>query len=177
MPQRQNEEQAIRNLQRYLRRISYEEESIVAPPIDGIFESDTRNALRAFQALKGLEETGIADFETWELLYAAYRSTLARNSPPRAVAIFPRDPEDYVLTIGSEGIAVTTLQHMLTELSFDYAELNDVTVNGVFDPPTEAAVTAFQRHNVLRQTGKVDRSTWNTIADRYNTLFGNYSKE
>ena len=177
MPNRPNETQAIENLQRYLRKLSYEEESIIAPPVDGIFASDTQNALRAFQALKGLEVTGIADLETWELLYASYRSSQARTSPPRTVALFPRNPDGYTLSRGTEGIEVRMLQHMLSELSFDYIALDGLEVSGIFDAPTEAATAAFQRHNVLKETGEVDKATWNAIADLYNTRFQSYSKE
>ena len=174
---RPNESQAIKNLQRYLRKLSYEEDSIPAPPIDGVFASDTQNALRAFQTLNGLEATGIADQITWELLYTAYRSALSRTSPSRTVALFPREPDDYALSLGDEGIEVRVLQHMLSELSFDYSELDRLDVNGRFDAPTEAATLAFQRRHVLRETGKVDKATWNSIADLYNTRFTSYAEE
>ena len=177
MPNRPNETQAIENLQRYLRMLSYEEERIIAPPADGIFSSDTQEAIRAFQALNGLEVTGIADFETWELLYASYRSAMARNSPPRTVALFPRNPNGYTLSRGAKGIEVRVLQHMLSELSFDFIELDGLEVNGIFDEPTEVATAAFQRRNVLKETGEVDKTTWNAIADLYNTRFRSYSKE
>ena len=177
MPERNNESAAIRNLQRYLRQLSYDEESIKAPPIDGVFASDTRDALRSFQSLKGLPVTGVADQETWELLYALYRASLARNSPPRTVAIFPRTPENYELRVGSEGAVVMLLQYMLSELTRDYSDLGDLTPSGVYDTPTENAVTTFQSHNVLRKNGKVDRETWNQIADQYNSLFTRYPVE
>ena len=171
MAPRQNEAQAVKNLQRYLRQLSYDEESIQSPPVDGIFESDTQAALRQFQRLKELPVTGIADRDTWELLYAAYRASLASNSPPRTVALFPRTPKGYVLSKGGSGIPVTALQYMLVELALNYTELEEVIVNGLFDEPTERAVLAFQKRNVLRQTGTVDLDTWNAIADQYNTLF------
>ncbi len=175
---RNNEEAAIRNLQRYLRQLSYDiDSSIPRPPVDGIFERDIENALRQFQESRGLPITGTADQETWELLYAAYRASLADSSPPRSVSLFPRTPDAYELDIGCEGIAVMTLQHMLTELTIDYSDLGDFAITGTYDTPTQNAVTAFQSHNVLKQTGKVDRLTWNRIADQYNTAFTRYPKE
>lgn len=177
MPPRENEADAIRNLQRYLRQLSYDEERITRPPVDGIFESDTREALQNFQSIKGLPVTGTADQETWELLYASYRSSLASNSPPRTVAIFPRTPDSAVLTIGSQGFTVMTLQHMLTELSLNYSDLGELAISGSYDEPTQNAVRAFQSHNVLAQTGDVDRLTWNQIADQYNTIFTRYPME
>lgn len=177
MTREETEAQAVRNLQRYLRQLSYDEESISAPPIDGIFESSTRNALQSFQALKELEPTGNADQETWELLYASYRASLAKNSPPRTVAILPRTPRNAELKRGSIGFPVMTLQHMLNELSFNYSDLGTIEINGIYDEATEKAVTAFQSHNVLQKNGRVDFDTWNEITDQYNTLFTKYSME
>ena len=59
MPQYPNEAQAIENLQRYLRQLSYSDASITPPPIDGIWERDTAQALRDFQRTRGIPETGI----------------------------------------------------------------------------------------------------------------------
>ena len=170
MPDQNTEAIAIRNLQRYLRQLSYDEESIQAPPVDGVFASDTEDALRAFQALKGLPVTGKANQETWELLYALYRASLASNSPPRPIHLFPRTPSNYELTLGAEGATVVLLQFMLGELTRDYSDLAVVNPSGIYDASTEAAVNAFQRHNVLQQTGRVNRDTWNQIADQYNSL-------
>ena len=177
MTKEETEVQAIQNLQRYLRQLSYDEESIPAPPIDGIFESDTRRALQSFQVLKDLEPTGRADQETWELLYAAYRASLARNSPPRTVAVLPRTPPDAELIRGSIGFPVMALQHMLRELTFNASYLGPIEVTGTYDEATEAAVLAFQAHNVLKKTGRVDLETWNEITDQYNVLFTSYSVE
>ncbi len=170
MSRQSTEANAIRNLQRYLRQLSYDEPQIKAPPVDGIFESDTRDALRAFQSLKGLPVTGTADPETWELLYTLYRISLAENAPPRAVSVFPRTPKNYTITLGTSGIAVSLLQHMLTELTDLYSDLGDFSISGIYDPPTQRAVSAFQGHNVLKKTGVVDRGTWNRIADLYRDL-------
>lgn len=172
MPQHQNESEAIRNLQRYLRQLSYHEPLILAPPIDGIFESDTRRSLQNFQSLYGLPETGVADRETWDVLYAAYRTSITENTPPRAISVFPfLSPEDTRLTLGSNAFSVTVLQHMLRELSVLYSPLLKVEITGIYDDPTYAAVKLFQEKNRLPSNGTTDVSTWNAIADQYNLLF------
>jgi len=56
-----NQAPAVENLQRYLRQLSYDQPEIPAPPIDGIFESQTEEALRQFQRSRGLPVTGSAD--------------------------------------------------------------------------------------------------------------------
>ena len=79
---RENEREAIQNLQRYLRRLSYFNEEIGAVPIDGVFDGETEGALRSFQRAEGLPETGRADRDTWERLYAAFVAETARDLPP-----------------------------------------------------------------------------------------------
>jgi peptidoglycan hydrolase-like protein with peptidoglycan-binding domain len=53
----QNKQEAIRNLQRYLRQLYFSEESIPEVPVDGVFDSATEASLRAFQRSRGLPET------------------------------------------------------------------------------------------------------------------------
>lgn len=166
-----NKSSAVQNLQQYLRQIAYEESNIPAPPIDGIFESQTTEALKEYQRSRGLAATGRADLETWERLYADYRASLAYNSPPRRIALFPIDPQGYMLTLGSVGFVVSALQHMLRELHHSYSALSDVIMTGVYDEQTQAAVKSFQSLNKLPEDGGVGLLTWNEIADQYNLLF------
>ena len=166
-----NHAPATQNLQRYLRQLSFDEETIPPVPIDGIFDSRTEEALREFQRLRGLPVTGRGDEQTWERLFADYRASLALNSPPRAIPVFPLEPPSYVLDIGSRGFPVTALQHMLLELHQNYLPLVAVEVNGEYDEKTAEAVRLFQALNRLPINGAVGLLTWNAIADRYSVLF------
>ena len=162
---------AVENLQRYLRQLSFDEPSIPRVPIDGIFESQTEAALREFQRLRSLAITGVADQETWDRLYQDYRISLAKNSPPRPILIFPLEPVGYVMLPGSIGWGVSVLQGMLRELHHHDMELQNVEPTGVYDGQTEAAVRLFQEKNRLPIDGGVGLLTWNTLADQYNALF------
>ena len=168
---------AIRNLQTYLRQLSYHDPSITPPPIDGVFDTATEQSLRDFQVSRDLPPTGIADRALWELLYASYRSSLAENSPPVRMEIFPLTPPSATLKIGDRGFPVTALQHMLQELEHKYGALLPVEINGVFDSQTENALLAFQKQNALRPNGIVDRMTWNAVTDQYNVLFSSFPIE
>lgn len=171
MPQKETEALAIENLQRYLRQLSYHDSAITAPPIDGIFESDTQQSLRDFQASHGLPATGKADKRTWDALYANYRASLTEHTPPRAVALFPFAIQPSEILPGNVGFAVSVLQHMLRELSANYSDLEDVAVTGTYDEKTAAAVRHFQSSNRMPETGNTDVPTWNAIVDQYNLLF------
>jgi peptidoglycan hydrolase-like protein with peptidoglycan-binding domain len=171
MPQHANESTAIRNLQQYLRQLSYHDPSISPPPIDGIFDSGTQKSLREFQASQSLPPSGVADRRTWELLYALYRASLGENAPPRAPDIFPYLPFGARLAPGDESFAVAVLQHMLRELSAYHTELEGIVPTGRYDEGTAAAVRVLQERSSLPVTGSVDVATWNAITDQYNILF------
>jgi len=172
-----NQSIATQNLQRYLRQLSYDEATIGPVPIDGIFDAQTEAALREFQRLRGFPVTGSADQATWERLYADYRASLALNSPPRAVLIYPLEPFSYELTLDSIGLPVTVLQAMLLELQQNYSPLSEVKITGVFDEQTATAVRVFQSLNQLPATGSVGQMTWNAIVDQYNVLFSRQGVE
>ena len=177
MNEHQNFPPAVENMQRYLRQLSYDEPTIPPPPIDGIFETRTEDALREFQRLRGFPITGSADRNTWDRLYGDYRSSLAFNSPPRQISVFPLEPVGYVMVPGSGGFAVAAVQHMLLELHHSYKELESIIVTGIYDGQTENAVRTFQRLNNLPEDGNVGLLTWNSIADQYNVLFSRAGHE
>ena len=76
MAEYMNEREATRNLQKYLRQLGYFDADFPLVPIDGIFESDTRDALMIFQTKNSLPATGVADKETWDALFAEYLASL-----------------------------------------------------------------------------------------------------
>ncbi len=71
-----DESEVIREIQGYLLEISYAEEGLPHVKIDGIYESETEESVRAFQSSRNISESGRVDFETYTALYSAYRSVL-----------------------------------------------------------------------------------------------------
>ncbi len=172
-----NEQEAIRNLQRYLRQLSYVDNRIPAPPIDGIYDTGTRDALRAFQRTEALAETGVVDAATWELLFERYEESLVREGAPVPIAQFPRLSPGYALREGDESFLVRLIQYALGELDLIYEGLGDVPQTGIYDEETMEAVRSFQRRHGLPQTGEVDRTTWDALATTYNREFGGYQDQ
>ena len=171
MQRHETEQDAVRNLQTYLRQLSYHNPSISPPPIDGIFGNATRQSLCEFQKQNGLPVTGTATPATWDALYEAYRVSLAENAQPCRVAIFPPLPKGFCLSIGSRDFSVSVLQYMLLELQYELGDDLAIEVNGIFDDVTEEAVKTFQHCcENLECNGKVDRRTWDAIVTRYNAL-------
>ena len=162
-----SEEQAIRNLQRYLRQLSYFDEDIEPILINGIWNDETQNALMTFQRKNKLSPTGTADEQTWNLLFSQYESSIEENSPPASVPFFPRQPIGESLGLGDEGFVVSVIQFLLEELSVLYDGLENVTVRGIYDESTKSAISEFQKRNLFPQTGRVDKRTWNRLVTSY----------
>lgn len=62
-------EEAIAEVQRYLRAVSYRRGKVPHIGIDGIYGKETREAVRAFQEYFSLVQTGIVDEVTFLKLY------------------------------------------------------------------------------------------------------------
>ena len=172
----ENHRVATESLQRYLRQLSFWE-AITPPPVDGIFDDTTEQALVDYQSLRGLEATGVADQETWERLYADYRASLSRHSPPRQISVFYLAPDGDVIREGGFGFAVYAIQYMLSELRHSHKELEGIVPTGVYDAETADAVRFFQAQNGIPDEGGVGLMTWNALADQYNALFASYRDE
>lgn len=168
--QRPNERQSIENLQRYLRQLSFDFPEIPQVPIDGIFESVTERALRAYQSMKGLPDTGRADFETWTRLFEDYENSLVRNSRGEGFYIFPRTPTDYTIARGEEHFLVEVIQYILNELRALYDDIPQNGQSGIYDEATEQGLAVFQRKNGLPISHSVDRSTWNALASAHRRM-------
>ena len=167
MNRSENNDTAVRNLQRYLRRLSYEDNAILPIPIDGIFDTRTEEALIEFQRAYGLDATGRADKETWDLLFLEYLRLSEEKDRVARVDFFPKTPTNYVTAIGEESAFSLLLQWLLSELSVVYDTLLAPTPNGRFDTQTSEAVLEFQAKNDIEPTGLVDRNTWSRIAEEY----------
>ena len=70
-----------------------------------------------------------------------------------------------VLSLGSEGEAVRTIQGQLNYISAKFPAIPKIPADGVYGPATQAAVTEFQKIFHLPQTGSVDFAGWYEISN------------
>ena len=172
------ETQAIYNLQRYLRQLSRFDPDIPAVDEDGIFGEETRASLEAFQKKYGLPITGTADPETWAMLFNEYLASVEAYTRPQPVYLFPRFPADYSVGRGDENLLVGVIQFLLREIITLYGrDSSAIPLDGIFGDVTEQAVKDFQAVNRLPPDGRVDRITWNRLADGVKRLTTEYWEE
>ena len=70
-----------------------------------------------------------------------------------------------VLTLGSEGEAVRTIQEQLNRVAGNFPAIPKIPADGIYGPSTQAAVTEFQKIFHLPQTGSVDFAGWYEISN------------
>ena len=61
--------QAIMQIQRFLRLLQINSKETVNVPIDGIYGSSTKEAVKKFQKENNIPDTGTVDKVTYDLLY------------------------------------------------------------------------------------------------------------
>lgn len=160
----------VKSLQIYLNRISGNYPAI--PKIaatDGVFGSDTEEAVRKFQEIFGLEVTGTVSRATWYKITYIYTSVkhIAEldSEGVRFEEIAQQFTED--LKIGMQSIEVSMLQYYLAVIGAYYEAVTPVDITGYFGEMTENSVKSFQRVFGLPQTGEVDRETRNDLYRAY----------
>lgn len=129
--------------------------SLINCPVSGVLGSCTVDAVKAFQASKGLAQTGNLDLATRNALNAAFgipSNPIAAETPAPApaasapVCAFPKP-----LSLDTESEDVTRLQTILAKDATLYPEGK---ITGYFGPATEAAVKKFQERHQIAKAGE-----------------------
>ena len=112
---------------------------------DGSYGGGTARSVRIFQYYNGLEQTGVADLETLNLIFSA-----------DAVA-----PDNSMLSEGSSGEAVKELQRSLRYLGF-----GNISVDGDFGSGTTKAVKNLQQYMRNMEEKRIRENNFAIAADQ-----------
>ena len=147
-----------------LLRIAYYFSSVEAPPLADRYTEETATATRSAQQLLGLEQTGIADADTWtavealSLQLAAHAPNPDRGTPPGTA--YP----GRAIAEGSAGQEVGQVERWLNRRAQLSCGEGYVADNNRFGAADAAAVRAVQQQAGLHPVnGIVYRETWNAL--------------
>ena len=163
--------QPIRSLQTMLRTIAHADETLLKIVPDGIYGPNTVQAVREFQRQNALPVTGETDNATWNKLVAVY--TVQSPSVLPAAPVTVRWTPNRTLAAGSRNSHLFLIQSMLQALARFYVNAPVLTVTGVHDAPSVAAVKWLQKLAALPQTGEIDQTTWAYLSGLYTLASGN----
>ncbi|MDF2948548.1 MAG: putative peptidoglycan-binding protein [Sedimentibacter sp.] len=134
--------------------------------ITGIFDEATREQIIQFQKTMNLETTGLVDSQTLVALSESLFGILD-TLPPEAVYLPRFRWPGSVFEQGEESPSIYVIQEMLSYISLIIPTIPYIEPNGVYDEPTQRAVSAFQTMQGIEPTGLVDEITWDTIVEVY----------
>ena len=144
--------------------------------IDGIFGSNTEEALKKFQRDSGLADDGIAGMRTWEALTAALEddSVFYHQQPDEEKTENESTDEettnfDTNLERGDQGRAVYRLNELLSNRGFLHKNVDDI-----FDLQTELAVKLFQKYHGIQVDGIAGPVTREALEETED-IFVNYT--
>ena len=103
-------------------------------------------------------------WDAMDILRKYYGSEIYLKSAEKVEGV-PLSYGGEVLSLGSEGEAVRTIQTQLNRIAGNFPAIPKIPADGIYGPATQAAVTAFQEIFHLPQTGSVDFAAWYEISN------------
>ena len=165
MIQASDEAAVVKQLQTMLRSIQIARGETVTVPVDGIYDTATRETVEKIQRENGLPATGSADLETYNLIYGAALEADFTNSAPLPLYACPKGR---TLRAGEVSDLVILVQVILNALTHGYDDHTLFDLDGAYTDDIAAAIRRFQMRNGIPPTGEVDKATWNALVRNYN---------
>lgn len=157
-------------LKRELNRISQNYPAIPKiPDLNGIYDRETEESVRAFQKIFNLTVDGVVGKATWykiKQIFAAVKRLSELTGEGLTIAEVERKYTEE-MRMGSEGPDVESVQYYLAFLGYFYPQLPPINITGFFNEETRDAVFTFQSVYGLPVTGVVDANTFYTIEREY----------
>lgn len=161
--------QPIKSIQLMLKTIAYALGTIPIVNPDGIYDSTTEQAVRAFQQEYDLPVTGVVDEETFDAIVKVYR--LAQELIMEAQSPVINFPSTLMILPGQYHPHILLAQAMFTALHEEFPEFLALSLTGTLDKNTETDIRLLQDRADLPVTGVLDKATWNRLSLLYRILF------
>ena len=167
-------------IQRDLRRIRRNYPAI--PNITstlGIYDEETRNAVKKFQEIFSLPVTGSVDKATWYKIKYIYTSVkklsdLYSEGLTESEATFLYEDE---LNYGDTGIEVEHIHYFLDAIAFLDPDIPRLKTNSIYNDNSITMVKAFQKKYGLPVTGVFTYTDWNKLKEVYDKILLNLDNE
>ena len=160
----------VRTVQTRLNRISANYPAI--PKIsaaDGIFGTETENAVLEFQRIFSLTQDGIVGKATWYRIQSIYNAVKKLNELESEGLTLSDVEKQFSGTLaeGDTGADVSIVQYYLAVVAYFDPRVIPPSSGGVFDETTRESVRSFQQAYGLPDDGEVGEETWNRLVSVY----------
>lgn len=135
-----------------------------------VFDTETERAVKKFQNIFDLDETGIVDKATWYKIKYIYNA-VKKISDLYSEGIKAEEVDilyDNQIKLGDSGNYITTINYYLNLITYFDSDLPFLDLRSKkFTDKTEQVVKAFQNKYNLPVTGIIDVATWKIIKEVY----------
>ena len=164
----ENHRRNVRDVQNMLFFLSHGDPTVPRVNPTGYYGAETAESVASFQRSRGLPVTGRVDADTFDRICNDYEERKCTDCASHAIYPFERMLSGNCVCEGEAFDLVLILQIMLDAISTADSAIEPGGITGVFDEDTRLRVEQFQREQGFEVTGKVDRRTWDRLADVYN---------
>lgn len=135
-----------------------------------VFDTETERAVKKFQNIFDLDETGIVDKATWYKIKYIYNA-VKKISDLYSEGIKAEEVDilyDNQIKLGDSGNYITTINYYLNLITYFDSDLPFLDLRSKkFTDKTEQVVKAFQNKYNFPVTGIIDVATWKIIKEVY----------
>ena len=137
--------------------------------INGVYDLETENAVKAFQRIFSLDPDGVVGKATWYKIKQVFTAVKELSDLTSEGLTISEVARRYTreLRPGSQGVDVEALQYYLAFIGYFYPYLPPIPITGYFGELTRDAVFAFQANYGLPVTGVVDANVFSRIEQVY----------
>ena len=145
----------------------------------GIYDEETKNAVKKFQEIFSLPITGNVDKPTWYKIKYIYTSVkklsdlYSEGLTKDDVTFLYADELKY----GDNGIEVEYIHYFLDALAFLDSDIPRLPTNSIFTNNTLTMVKAFQKKYKLPVTGIFTYTDWNILKEAYKNILKSFPIE
>ena len=170
----------VRIIQRQLNRIAQNYPAIPRiPNADGVFDAQTREAVKKFQSIFNLTPDGIVGKATWYKIKQIYVGILKLGELYGEGLKYSDIDRVFknVLKQGDRGADVGLVQYYLKFIGYFNPRVKRTNVDKIYGSATKQSVISFQKEYGLSEDGIVGRDTWNMLQIAYDDILNSFSGE
>lgn len=127
---------------------------------DGVFGTNTKNAVMQFQQYASLPVNGIVDETTFDAMIHTLKDL---NVYP----FIPVASNSFYLSINQQGLAVYMMQKYLNAIADTTPCLRAIVLDGYYGQETREMVSQYQYLKNLKIDGIIGSRTWDEIVNDY----------
>ncbi len=141
-------------------------------PANGVYTQATYEAVKKFQEIFGLPQTGVVNKATWyqiKYIFVAVKRLAELSSE----GLSEEEIADYFpdeFRKGDYGNYIRALQYYLNVIAYFNPELPSGPLDGVFGEQTENQLKAFEEYYGIYPDGILDFKTWTFMQQIYNNI-------